>query len=549
MSHRLVLLLFAALRVSALWPLPQSLSTGSTHLRLSPSFDIALSGIDSPPADLTDAISRTKQYLYNDKLQRLVVGRGANDAGVIASAASLERLTLVFQGREVASISKEAVAELGTRMESYTLAIPADGSDATVTANSTLGLFRGLTTFSQLWYDWEDRVYTPEAPVDIVDAPAYPYRGLMLDTARNFFPVSDLKRTLDAMSWVKMSTFHWHVTDSQSFPLQVAKFPGLSAKGAYSSSMTYSTADIEDIVAYAASRGIDVLVEVDTPGHSGIIAEAYPDHIACSGATPWQDYAGEPPAGQLRVASSDTVNFTASLVSAISSMFPSKYFSTGGDEINFNCYDQDEVTQADLAARGITITQALGLFTEATHGVLRAAGKTPVVWEEMLLDYNITTLGNDTVVMVWLSSEHAAAVAERGFKFVHAASDYFYLDCGAGEMLGNTVDQNSWCDPFKTWQKAYSFDPTANLTEKQSRLVLGGQQLLWTEQSSPSNLDPIVWPRAAASAEVFWSGGGGNETEALARLHDVGFRFRQRGVGAIVLQPLWCALRPGLCNA
>ncbi|KAK0485304.1 N-acetylhexosaminidase [Armillaria luteobubalina] len=551
MSHRLPLLIlvFAALRVSALWPVPQSVTTGSVHLRLSPSFNITLSGIDSPPADLIDAMSRTKKHLYNDKLQRLVEGRGANDAGAIASAASLQRLTLVFQGRRVSSISKEAVAELGSRVESYTLTVPADGSDATIIANSTLGLFRGLTTFSQLWYDWEDTVYAPDAPVDIADAPAYPYRGLMLDTARNFFPVSDLKRTLDAMSWVKMSTLHWHVTDSQSFPLEVAEFPNLSAKGAYSSSMIYTTSDIKDIVAYAASRGIDVLVEVDTPGHTGIIAEAYPDHVACSGATPWQNYANEPPAGQLRVASSDTVNFTASLVSAISSMFPSKYFSTGGDEINFNCYDDDDVTQADLAARGITITQALDSFTESTHGALRMAGKTPVVWEEMLLDYNITTLGNDTIVMVWLSSENAAAVAEKGHKLVHAASDYFYLDCGAGEMLANTVDQTSWCDPFKTWQKAYSFDPTANLTKEQSQLVLGGQQLLWTEQSSPSNLDPIVWPRAAASAEVFWSGPGRDGSEALPRLHDVRFRFNQRGVAAIALQPLWCALRPGLCSA
>ncbi|KAG7444220.1 N-acetylhexosaminidase [Guyanagaster necrorhizus] len=549
MLYRLLILLFAALRVSALWPLPQSISTGSTYLQLSTTFDITLSGIYSPPADLTDAISRTKQYLFNDKLQRLVVGRGANNADVITSAASLKKLTLVFQGIEVSSISEEAVAELESRVESYTLKIPADGSDAIVTANSTLGLFRGLTTFSQLWYDWEDTIYTPEAPVDIIDAPAYPYRGLMLDTARNFFPVLDLKRTLDAMSWVKMSTFHWHVTDSQSFPLEVAEFPDLSAKGAYSSSMTYTTSDIEDIVAHAASRGIDVLVEFDTPGHTGIIAEAYPDHVACAGATPWQNYANELPAGQLRIASSDTVNFTASLVSAISSMFPSKYFSTGGDEINFNCYDDDNVTQADLAAKGVTITQALNSFTESTHGALHVAGKTPVVWEEMVLDYNITTLGNDTIVMVWVSSDDAAAVAEKGYKFVHAASDYFYLDCGAGEMLGNTVDETSWCDPFKTWQKAYSFDPTANLTEEQGLLVLGGQHLLWTEQSSPSNLDPIVWPRAAASAEVFWSGSGRNVSEALPRLHDVRFRFNQRGVGAIALQPFWCAIRPGLCVA
>ncbi|KAG7444174.1 N-acetylhexosaminidase [Guyanagaster necrorhizus] len=549
MSYRLSLLVFAASHVSALWPIPQSISTGSTQLQLSPSFDITLSGIETPPGDLTDAISRTKQYLFNDKLQRLVEGRGASDADAIRSAQHLTKLTLVFQGENALTISEEAVAELESRVDSYTLTVPANGQDATVTANSTLGLFRGLTTFSQLWYDWEGTTYTPEAPVDILDSPAYPYRGFMLDTARNFFPISDIKRTLDAMSWVKMNTFHWHVVDSQSFPLQVAEFPDLSAKGAYSSSFVYSTSDIKDIVAYAAARGIDVLAEFDTPGHTAIISQAYPEHIACAEATPWETYANEPPAGQLRIASNATVNFTTSLVSAISSMFTSKYFSTGGDEINANCYADDAATQADLSASGKTFTEALSSFTQSTHEALRAAGKTPVVWEEMLLDYNVTSLGNDTIVMVWISSDDVAAVAEKGYKLVHAASDYFYLDCGAGEWLGNDVSGNSWCDPFKTWQKAYSFDPTANLTDEQSQLVLGGQHLLWTEQSSPSNLDPIVWPRAAASAELFWSGPGRNGTDALPRLHDIGFRFNQRGVAAIALQPLWCALRPGLCNA
>jgi len=139
-------------------------------------------------------------------------------------------------------------------------------------------------------------------------------------------------------------------------------------------------------------------------------------------------------------------------------------------------------------------------------------------------------------------------LAQKGFKFIHAASDYFYLDCGGGGWVGDNILGNSWCDPFKTWQKSYSFNPTANLTAEQSKLVLGGQHLLWTEQSGPSNLDNVVWPRAASSAELFWSGPGGDVSKALPRLHDVSFRFVQRGVKAIPLQPLWCALRPGLCD-
>lgn len=133
---------------------------------------------------------------------------------------------------------------------------------------------------------------------------------------------------------------------------------------------------------------------------------------------------------------------------------------------------------------------------------------------------------------------------------MHAASDYFYLDCGGGGWVGANPNGNSWCDPFKTWQKAYSFDPQAGVAPADAHLVLGGQQLLWTEQSSPTNLDSIVWPRAAASAEVFWTGAATRLSggEALPRLHELAYRMRQRGVGAIALQPEWCALRPGKCD-
>jgi hexosaminidase len=178
----------------------------------------------------------------------------------------------------------------------------------------------------------------------------------------------------------------------------------------------------------------------------------------------------------------------------------------------------------------------------------------------MLLEQHVN-LDPSTLILVWINSSNSLAVAKAGYKLIQAPSDYFYLDCGAGGWLGNAADGNSWCDPFKTWQKAYSYDPLANLTSSaQKALVIGGESLLWTEQSGPENLDSIVWPRAAAAAEVFWTGetlpdsmGGGSRIEeggeeALGRLHDVSFRMRQREVKTISLQPLWCALRPGKCD-
>lgn len=119
--------------------------------------------------------------------------------------------------------------------------------------------------------------------------------------------------------------------------------------------------------------------EIDTPGHTSAISKAHPEHIACAEATPWATYANEPPAGQLRLASPATINFTVGLLSAVAEMFPSALFSTGGDEINAQCYADDAQTQSDLDGR--TLEQALDAFTLATHGALEKLGKTPVVWQ------------------------------------------------------------------------------------------------------------------------------------------------------------------------
>lgn len=121
--------------------------------------------------------------------------------------------------------------------------------------------------------------------------------------------------------------------------------------------------------------------EIDTPGHTAIISTSHPEHVACAQATPWETYANEPPAGQLRLASAATTDFTTNLITSIARTLPSTLFSTGGDELNVNCYTDDAQTQAELKQSGKTLEQALNTFTQSTHGALEALGKTPVVWE------------------------------------------------------------------------------------------------------------------------------------------------------------------------
>jgi hexosaminidase len=183
--------------------------------------------------------------------------------------------------------------------------------------------------------------------------------------------------------------------------------------------------------------------------------------LAFNGIGSLTDQSSEPPAGQLRLASPSTQNFTADLLSAAAKMFPSRMFSTGGDEVNTNCYDQDPETQVALNASGQTLEQALSFFTLKNQAALAVLGKTPIVKEgmlmlpkhrlcvflygsEILLDYNVS-LSNATVVVyvlhpllsfsdltdhearVWISSENATAVAARGYRLIHQPSDYFYL--------------------------------------------------------------------------------------------------------------------------
>ena len=159
---------------NALWPMPRTLSTGSQYVKLSHAFGIHVD-IQNPPRDLLEAVDRTTSYLWNDRLGRLIVGRGSNDTSALAHAPSLSALTLsLSKGMSASPIAQEAVLPLENRSESYSLTVPADGSGATLTANSTLGLLRGLTTFTQLWYYVAGTVYTYEAPIDIpIDYPAY----------------------------------------------------------------------------------------------------------------------------------------------------------------------------------------------------------------------------------------------------------------------------------------------------------------------------------------------------------------------------------------
>jgi hexosaminidase len=299
--------------------------------------------------------------------------------------------------------------------ESYTLTVGEDGF-ASIVGASYVGILRALETFTQLFYLHSSKsgIYSNLCPVKIIDKPKFPHRGLNLDVSRNWFPKSDILRTIDALAWNKFSRLHLHMTDSQSWPLDIPALPELSQEGAYQTGLSYSPKDLDEIQTYAVYRGIEVIVEFDMPGHTAAIGLGYPSLVAAFNAQPWNNYCAEPPCGTLKLNSSAVNTFLQKLLGdIIPRVSPySTYFHTGGDEVNSNAYLLDETVNSNLSS---VLTPLLQKFVDRNHEQLRGAGLTPIVWEEMLLDWHLN-LGDDVVIQTWLSEDSLSQVTASGHK-------------------------------------------------------------------------------------------------------------------------------------
>lgn len=308
--------------------------------------------------------------------------------------------------------------------ESYNLTISEAGI-AKLSASSANSVLHGLQTFSQLFYEHSsgDAWYLVNAPIEIQDKPVYPWRGVLLDTARNFFPVEDIKRTIDGMSATKMNKLHVHVTDSQSWPLEIPSIPELSAKGAYTQSQVYTADDIQEMQEYGVYRGVEVYFEIDMPGHIGVVGEAFPDLVVAYDARPYTTYCAEPPCGAFKLNNSDVEDFLGTLFEdLLPRVAPyTAFFHTGGDELNANDYWLDpEVNTNDSAV----LQPFLQSFIDSQHDRVRNNGLSPLVWEEIVVDWNVT-VGSDVVVQSWLGGTAVADLAQSGHKVIDSNYNFW----------------------------------------------------------------------------------------------------------------------------
>ena len=508
---------------------------------------------------VTNAVERTYDTLFNKNFVPFnFFPRMSNfEPAVTSECTYIKSIKLQQNASDPVDIMKPGV---GSVDESYTLSMTTIG-EVTITAVSSIGLLYGLTTLTQLFYQHTSGgVYTNKAPVEITDSPKFGWRGLNLDTSRTFKPMSDIYAMIDALSYNKMNRMHWHVTDAQSWPLEIPSMPELADKGAYASFQKYSPADVMALQEYGALLGVELVVEIDQPGHTSAIAFAYPDLVAAFNAKPWSDYCAEPPCGTLKLNSTAVPSFLEKLFDDLLPRLKplTSYFHLGGDEVAANSYTLDDTVNSNKSS---VIQPLIQKFMDRNQEQLQSAGFIPLVWEEQLLDWNLT-MPKNTIVQTWLSDQSIAETVKKGYRALAGNYEYWYLDCGQGEWIDFYPGKDSreywpypdYCSPRHNWKLMYSLDPLQNVPEHLQHLVLGGEAHIWSEQTDTVNLDQMVWPRTCAAGEVLWSGAkdaeGRNRSQITAspRLSEMRERLVARGIRAEPIAMPFCTQNGTQCS-
>ncbi len=351
----------------------------------------------------------------------------------------------------------------------------------------------------------------------IEDAPRFAWRGLLLDSARWFQPVSAIKRLIRQMAALKLNTFHWHLTDDQGWRLAIEKYPKLtsvgsrrkeSPRGHYGHFLGgdgtphegyYSREDVREIVAFAAAHHVNVVPEIDMPGHAQAAVAAYPE-IGCHArplevSTTWGVHEtlfspGEP-----------AIRFLQDVLEEVLGLFPGPFIHLGGDEAVKTQWDENPVAQEQIAAHGLSGTEALqGWFMARMADFLRERGRRTLGWDENLEGGFV----EGSVVMSWRSAEMGIAAAKAGFDVVMAPKEFTYLD------FYQSADSSA--EPLAIHghlplETVYAFEPIAPaLTAVEVARILGVQGQIWTEYlPTPALVEYMTFPRACALAEVAWS--------------------------------------------
>lgn len=467
--------------------------------------------------------------------------------------------------------------------ESYSLEITQFSTSVVVKTKTVWGALHAFTTLQQIIISDGNGGLLVEQPVFINDYPNYPHRGILIDSGRNFISVNKICEQIDGLALSKLNVLHWHIVDSQSWPLQIQTYPQMT-QDAYSTKETYSQDDVRGLIAYARARGVRIIPEIDMPGHASSGWTAVdPDIIACANAW-WSNdewalhTAVEPNPGQLDILNNKTYEVVANVYNELSGLFSDNIFHIGADEVHSNCFNFSSTIRNWFAANSSrTYDDLLQVWVDRSFPVFSAIpNRRLMMWEDILTAADHAhELPKDVILQSWNNGlTNIQNLTARGYDVVVSSADFFYLDCGNGGWVTNDPRYNvqanpnatgpptfnylgmggSWCAPYKTWQRIYDYDFTLNLTETQKSHVIGAEAPLWSEQVDDTVISSKLWPRAAALAELTWSGnkdpatGLKRTTQMTQRILNFREYLVANGIQATALVPKYCLQHPHACD-
>lgn len=378
--------------------------------------------------------------------------------------------------------------------EGYRLAVT--GTGITITANSGAGLFYGIQTLEQMLPATASAANVIQQ-AQITDKPQYSYRGVMLDTSRHYFPVSFIKQLIDVMAAYKLNTFHWHLVDDQAWRIEIKKYPKLTEVGSCGDHehplgtgpcQFYTQKEIRDVVRYAEKRHVQIVPEIEIPGHSSAALVAYPE-LAC-----------KPIPGRVYCPTEQTFTFLENVLDEVIKLFPSPYIHTGGDEVSPRAWNASAVAQDVMHKNNLADAHALqGWIDRRIEDYLKQHGRTMIAWDEALAG----GVSQNAIIMSWRGTFGGVAAVVHGNNVVMAPSDYLYFNMN---QVPNPYEPNSYGGLIPL-EKAYDYDPEIQqLVPDQKGTVFGTEACLWAENVATPEL---AWwryfPRTLAFSESAWS--------------------------------------------
>ncbi|MET3114239.1 hexosaminidase [Pedobacter sp. CG_S7] len=405
----------------------------------------------------------------------------------------------------------------------------------TIKANTAAGLFYGVQTLLQLFpkeIEAKELVKNIkwEIPcVDIIDYPRVGWRGLMFDVARHFFTKQEVKQYIDAMARYKFNVLHLHLTDDEGWRIEIKGLPKLTEIGAWNVKKTgtfgdfipptpdeprtyggfYTQEDLKEIIKYAQERFVNILPEIDVPGHSLAVIASYPELSCTPGADQYRVRSGEkimdwsrgaPPIAlidnTLCPANEKVYQFLDTVITQVAALFPFEYIHMGGDEAPRNFWVKNPAILDLMKREGLkNMDQVQGYFEKRVQKIVESKGKKFMGWDEILEG----KLSSSAAIMSWRGTKYGIEAAKKKHEVVMSPTTYAYLDYMQSDVLFEPKVYASL-----RLSTAYEFDPIPEGVNP--AFIKGGQANLWTEQVyNIRQAEYMTWPRGLAIAESVWS--------------------------------------------